>query len=65
MDNIVSSNQSTFLKCRQLVDEMVQVNEIREDTEKRIRECLILKVDLKKDYDSVDLEFIGLYVWEV
>lgn len=44
---------------------MVQVNEIREDTEKRIRECLILKVDLKKDYDSVDLEFIGLYVWEV
>lgn len=65
MNNIVSGNQSTFLKCRQLVDEMVQVNEIREDTEKRIRECSILKVDLRKDYDSVDQEFIGLYVWEV
>lgn len=52
MDQLISANQSTFIKGWQLVDGVVAVNEIIDLARKSRRECLIFKVDFEKAYDS-------------
>jgi len=54
MNSIISSSQSAFLKGRNLVDGVVVVNEIVDFARKAKVQCLILKVDFEKAYDSVD-----------
>jgi len=46
MDKLISSNQSAFIKGRQLMDGVVAVNEIIDYARKGRKECLIFKVDL-------------------
>ena len=58
MDQIISANQSTFIKGRQLVDGVVAVNEIIDLTRKSRRECMIFKVDFNKAHDSVNWSFL-------
>ena len=65
MSPIISNSQSAFLKGRHLVDGVMVVNEVVDLARKRKRECLILKVDFEKAYDSVDWVFFGVYVEEV
>jgi hypothetical protein len=55
IDSVISSNQSAFIKGRNLVDGVVVVNEIVDWAKK---ECLIFKVDFEKAYDSVDWGFL-------
>jgi hypothetical protein len=52
--NLIPKTQSAFLKGRQLVEGVVVVNEVIDYAKKTGKECLILKVDFEKAYDSVD-----------
>jgi hypothetical protein len=54
----VASTQSAFLKGRYLVDGVMIVNEVVDMTKKSGKDCLILKVDFEKAYDSVDWQFL-------
>jgi hypothetical protein len=58
MDSLVASTQSAFLKGRYLVDGVMVVNEVVDMAKKSGKECLILKVDFEKAYDSVDWNFL-------
>ncbi|GAU36760.1 hypothetical protein TSUD_213250 [Trifolium subterraneum] len=58
MDSIITSNQSAFIKGRNLVDGVLVVNEVVELAKKSKRDCLIFKVDFEKAYDSVDWGFL-------
>jgi hypothetical protein len=54
MYSIISSNQSAFIKGRNLVDGVLIVNEVVDWMKKTKTECFIFKVDFEKAYDSVD-----------
>jgi len=54
MDSIISKSQSAFLKGRNLVDGVLVANEMVDFAKKTKKECLVLKVDFEKAYDSVD-----------
>ncbi|MCI06917.1 LINE-1 reverse transcriptase like, partial [Trifolium medium] len=58
MDPIISKNQSAFLKGRFLADGVVVVNEVVDLARRLKKECLILKVDFEKAYDSVSWSFL-------
>jgi hypothetical protein len=58
IDSLISTNQSAFIKGRNLVDGVVVVNEVVEMARKSKKECLIFKVDFEKAYDSVDWGFL-------
>jgi hypothetical protein len=58
MDSVISSNQSAFIKGRNLVDGVVIVNEVVDWAKKAKKDCLIIKVDFEKAYDSVDWGFL-------
>jgi hypothetical protein len=57
LGDLIPNTQSAFLKGRQLVDGVVVVNEVIDFAKKSGKECLILKVDFEKAYDSVDWGF--------
>jgi hypothetical protein len=54
MNSIISQSQSAFLKGPNLVDGVLDVNELVDMAKKLKHECLILKVDFKRAYDSVE-----------
>jgi hypothetical protein len=56
--DLIPKTQSAFLKGRQLVDGVVVANEIVDYAKKTGKECLILKVDFEKAYDSVEWSFL-------
>ncbi|MCH82363.1 LINE-1 reverse transcriptase like [Trifolium medium] len=58
MHSLIASNQSAFIKGRNLVDGVVVVNEVVDSAKKLGKECLIFKVDFEKAYDSVDWGFL-------
>jgi hypothetical protein len=58
MNSVISKSQSTLLKGRHFVDGVMIVNEVVEVARLRKRECLILKVDFEKAYDSVEWIFL-------
>ena len=49
--------QSAFIKGMNLVDGVLVVNELADFAKKTKQECLILKVDFEKAYDSVEWSF--------
>ncbi|KAK2454400.1 hypothetical protein QL285_001964 [Trifolium repens] len=55
---LIPNTQSAFIKGRQLVDSVVVVNEIIDYAKKSKKECMVLKVDFEKAYDSVDWGFL-------
>jgi hypothetical protein len=55
---LVPNNQTAFIKGRQLVEGVVVVNEVIDYAKRAGKECLILKVDFEKAYDSVDWGFL-------
>lgn len=58
MKSIISSSQLAFIKGRNLVDEMLVINEVVDYAKRVNRECLILKVDFEKAYNSVYWSFL-------
>jgi hypothetical protein len=65
MNPVISTSQSAFMKGRNLAEGDLIINEVVDLAKKWKRECLILKLDFEKAYDSVDWGFFGLYVDEV
>jgi hypothetical protein len=61
MNSIISRNQSTIIKSRSLVDGVVAVNEVVDFAKRTKKECVILKVNFKKAYDSVSWSFWIIY----
>jgi len=59
---IVSANQSTFIKGRHLVDSYVVVNEVIDMARKSRQDYLIFKVDFEEVYDSVNWGFLDYMV---
>jgi hypothetical protein len=58
MNPIISASQSAFLKGRHLVEGVLIINEVVDLAKRKKKECLILKVDFEKAYDSVDWGFL-------
>jgi len=58
MNNLISTNQSVFVKGRRLVDGVVAVNEVIDVARKSKKECLIFKVDFEKACDSISWNFL-------
>ncbi|MCI37724.1 RNA-directed DNA polymerase (Reverse transcriptase), partial [Trifolium medium] len=58
MNSVIASNQSAFLKGRNLVDGVMVVNEVVDLAKRTGKECVIFKVDFEKAYDSVDWSFL-------
>lgn len=57
-DNLISTNQSTFLNEKMLVDEVVAVNEGIYSTKRLKKVCLIFMVDFEEAYDFVSWSFL-------
>jgi hypothetical protein len=57
MDSIISRSQLAFVKGRNLVDGVLVANELVDYAKKTKSECMVLKVDFEKAYDSVDWGF--------
>lgn len=58
IEKLISSKQSSFLKGRMMVDEVVDVNEVNDLAKRSKRARLILKVDFEKAYDIVSWKFL-------
>jgi hypothetical protein len=56
--NLIPKTQSAFTKGRQLVEGVVVVNEVIDYAKKSGKQCVILKVDFEKAYDSVEWGFL-------
>lgn len=50
---LVSPNQTSFLTARMLVDDVMIVNEVIDNTKKSRKHYFIFKMDFNKAYDSV------------
>jgi exonuclease III len=58
MGNLISNNQSAFIKGRLLVDGVLTISEVVDLARRAKRKCLIFKVDFDKAYDSVNWNFL-------
>lgn len=58
IDDLISLNQSAFLKGRQISDCSLLAHELVRDFNKPMGSRVCMKVDLKKAFDSVNREFI-------
>lgn len=65
MNSIISTNQLVFLKGRSLVDGVMVVNDIVDFAKRANKDCLILKVDFEKAFDSVGWRFLDISWWEL
>lgn len=59
MNTLISPNQSTFLRGRQLVDKVVALNGVIHLTKTSKKANLILKVDFEKACDSIHCSFMN------
>ena len=59
MSKIIDSRQSAFLAGRGILDSVLVANEVLEEAKRRKKNCLFLKVDYEKTYDSVRWDFIS------
>lgn len=55
---MVSSEQTTFVKDRQILDDPLIVNEVVEGYKKNHKKMMILKIDFTKAYDLVNWEYL-------
>lgn len=58
LNSVISTSQLTFFKGRNLVDEVMVINEVVDLAKKLRKKCLIFKVGFEKTCDSVDWGFL-------
>jgi len=58
MGKVVSEIQSAIVKDRQILDGILIANEAVNEARKMKKEILLLKVDFKKAYDSIDWGYL-------
>lgn len=51
--SVISETQSTFVKDRQILDEIIITNKVVDEARKMYKEMFLFKVDFEKVYDSV------------
>ncbi|GAU11113.1 hypothetical protein TSUD_197370 [Trifolium subterraneum] len=56
--NVISVNQSAFVKGRQILDGILIANEIVDEAKKKKKELILFKVDFEKAYDSVEWSYL-------
>ncbi|XP_058756614.1 uncharacterized protein LOC131629831 [Vicia villosa] len=56
--NLFFIKQSTFIKCRNILDGILTVNKILDLAKREKRSCLVSKVDYDKAYDSVSWNYL-------
>lgn len=56
---VISENQSSFIKGRQILDGILIVDEIVEETKLLKKKGVMFKVDFEKAYDSVSWDFLN------
>lgn len=54
LESVISNTQSSFWSGRHILDGVVILNEIVDETKKRKLSRTIFKVDIEKTYDSID-----------
>ena len=57
--SVVSEGQSAFVKGKQILDGILFANEAIDEASRMKKELLLFKVDFKKAYDSVDLNYLN------
>lgn len=58
LESIISENQSAFIGGSQLIDTVVTLNEVIEDTKEKKKKGMFYKIDFTKAYDSVEWGFL-------
>lgn len=58
MEKLISPSNSSFLKGRLLVDDVVAVNELEGIARNSKMVCLVFKIDFEKAYDLVSWNFL-------
>lgn len=58
LEVVISENQSAFIGGRQILDNILILNESIEEAKRRKKQMVIFKVDFAKAYDSVAWEFL-------
>jgi hypothetical protein len=56
--SVISESQTTFVKDRQILDDILIANEVVDEARKTKNELLLFKVDFEKAYDSVDWGYL-------
>jgi hypothetical protein len=57
-DRLIWENQTTFIKKRYILQNVVSAHEIIHDVHSKKEQVLVLKLDFKKAYDRVDWSFL-------
>jgi len=58
MGRIISDSQTTFVKSRQILDNILIANEVVDEARKNKKELMLFKVEFKKAFDSVDWGYL-------
>jgi len=58
LQKVIHDKQSAFLKNRGLLDSMVVANKLIDVMKRKKKDCVIIKVDFEKTYDTVSWEFL-------
>jgi len=56
---LVSDTQSTFGHGKQILDGILVANEVVDEAKRMNKDLLLFKVDFKKAYDSIDLNYLN------
>jgi len=56
--SVVSDSQSAFVKGKQILDGILFANEVVDEARRLNKEILLFKIDFKKGYDSMDLDYL-------
>jgi hypothetical protein len=58
LSSVISDSQSAFVKGKQILDGILIANAAVDEAMRHKKELLLFKVDFKKAYDSVDLNYL-------
>ncbi|PNX92357.1 cysteine-rich receptor-like protein kinase [Trifolium pratense] len=62
MGSVISDSQTTFVKGRQILDDILIANEVVDEARRSKKELLLFKVNFEKAYDSVEW-VIWMLLW--
>lgn len=58
VDSVVSSEQTAFIKGKQILDGPLMVNELVSWFKKTKQSMMVLKIDFEKDFDSISWNYL-------